>query len=448
MRPTDIALALLLALSALPAAANETPSVLTLDEVIAIALERNPDLEAAAARVVEAQARVGEAEAAFYPQIGTRLSYARTDNPSLAFGMILAQRQFSSNLNFNDPGPTQNVRPEILGAVPLFRGGQDYQRREAARHGASAAELERSAVRNALVDSAIASYYALVAAPEQVDATRASVLAVDAALGNARARVEAGTALKSDVLSLDVRLAAAREAQLRAQNAVELARSGLRTLLALAADAPVEITQVPVASPNEVPDTFEQALQLGAAQRPELKAAGEVVAMREHELQSERAAYLPRIDLLGTYGQDSENLKLSSSRDNWFFGAAAEFDVFSGFRTAERVRAAEQRLAQARAAERSTRLRFEQELRTAYLAVGEARERQTVSGTGVEAAEEALRLVQEQYQAGTVIVTRYLDAEVARADARSRAIAARYDTRRATAALRRAMGAWAEENPQ
>ena len=60
----------------------------------------------------------------------------------------------------------------------------------------------------------------------------------------------------------------------------------------------------------------------------------------------------------------------------------------------------------------------------------------------------ALRLVEAQYQAGAVTITRYLETEVARTDARSHAIAARYDARRAEAGLRKAVGLWAEGNPQ
>ena len=76
---------------------------------------------------------------------------------------------------------------------------------------------------------------------------------------------------------------------------------------------------------------------------------------------------------------------------------------------------------------------------------GEARQRDTVSQTGLAAADAALRLVEEQYRAGTVTVTRYLEAESARSTAQARAIATRYDVRRAEAALQKAIGAWADD---
>lgn len=437
----DLAVAAVLLALASTAAAQP----LTVEEAVGTALRENPDARAAAERIGEAEARLGEATSAFYPRVDGRIGFARTDNPAQAFAMILNQRKFNFDLNFNDPGPTQNVRPEILGAFPIFRGGQDYLRRQAAELGVEAAKLERLAVRNALTEAVISAFYALVAAPQLADAAGASVRAVDAALDHARTGFDAGTVLKSDVLSLETRLAAAREEQLRATNAVELARTGLRTLLGLPAGQTVEIAPTAGAIAPTLPATADEAVTRAAADRPELGAAASQVAMREREVKAERAAYLPTIDIVGGYANDSSNFQLTHQNDSWLVGATAEINVFSGFRTREKVRAAEAQLGQAREIERRTRLEVEREAQNAFLSYGEARERDAVSQAGVASAEAALRLVEDQYRAGTVTVTRYLEAEAARSQAQSRAIAARYDVRRAEAALQKAIGAWADD---
>lgn len=414
-----------------------------LEEVIALALQRNPDLAMAEHRVAEAEAQLGEALSAFSPQLSARLQYARTDNPALAFAMIVAQRRFRFDQNVNRPGPTQDVRPEVSALFPLFRGGQDYFRMRAAERGVEASEGQRAAVRNALVEAASAAYLALLTAPEHVTVATASVAAVDSALAAARHRVEVGAGLRSDVLSLQARLAQAQEAELRARNGVELARAALRSVLALPAEAPLEV-RPPVASFEVALDSLPQALERARNQRPELRAAQALVSARENELAAERAAYLPRVDLVGSYGQNATNLKWSSSRDNWFFGASAELDLFHGLRTAQRVRAAEERLAQARSQLENTRLAVELEVQQAFLAWQEARQREQVTRSALAASEEALRLVSEQYRQGAATVTRYLEAEAAHSEAQAREVTARYDARRASVSLRKAMGEWAE----
>ena len=63
-----------------------------------------------------------------------------------------------------------------------------------------------------------------------------------------------------------------------------------------------------------------------------------------------------------------------------------------------------------------------------------------MTSSSVKAAEEALRLVNEQRKAGVVTVTRYIEAEVARDKSYARNIAARFDALRAEAELNQAIG--------
>ncbi len=415
---------------------------LTLDRALTTAFGRNPNLRAAAERIGAAQARVGEAASAFYPNVALRSSYVRTDNPAQAFGMIVAQRRFSPALDVNDPGTTENYRSEVTGFLSLFRGWQDVNNVEAAKHGARAASLERAAIRNALGEAVVATWYAILGAREQVEVARASAAAVESELAEARKRFEAGALLKSDVLSLEVRLAAAREGQVRARNAVRGAVEGLRVLLAAAPGEALEIDPEPPPGETPVVASTEEALERAFANRPEILAAAELAEIRRRELEAQRGAWLPRVDAFGSWGQDHDTFEWDHDQDNWTLGVVAELDLFSGFRSTERARAAERRLAEARALQDQARLEIEGEVRTVLLSLEDARERVGVTEKSVAAAEEALRLVGEQYKAGTATVTRYLEAEAALADARSRAIAARYDVRRAQARLKKAIGYW------
>lgn len=433
--------------SAAPSAVRPAPSTLpatplTLEEAVALAWERNPDLRAAASRVAVAEAHVGEAASAFYPQIGARLSYARTDNPAQAFGMIVSQRRFSPAFDVNDPGAVQNWRPELVATISLFRGFRDASGVDVARKASEIAGFERAAIRNALAQAVTDTYYVHLAARQQIEVARASVAAVRSELVEARKRFEAGALLKSDVLSLEVRLAAAEDGEVRARIGTEHARTGLRVLLAAEADESVDLsTDLPPEGPS-LPQNRAAAAARAAESRPEFRAAARLVEMRKSELAGERGAWLPSADAFATYGQDAPDLGISGRQDNWAFGFSVELPLFSGFRTRARVEAAERRLDEARAMEDKVRLAVDQEIRTALLHREEAGERARVSEKAVAAAEEALRLVREQYQAGTATVTRYLEAEAALADARSRVITARTDARRSDAELRKAIGDW------
>lgn len=417
-------------------------SSLNLEQLINLAYERNPDLQAAQERIGLAQAQVSEAAAAFYPKLDGRLGYSYTNNPALAFSNIVAQRRYSPTMNINQPGFVENFRPELVSTMSLFRGGQDYYRKKAAELGVEAAEFEHSAMRNRLAASVTAAYYAAMAAPKQVEAARHSLEAVESELKHAAIQHQEGALLKSDVLSLEVRRTQAKETELRALNSVDLSRSSLRTLLGLETTDPLEIRDsMDIAKPDNqdnVMGLITQALN----QRPEMQAAAKQTDMREQELRAEMGGHLPKVNAYAAYGINDRTPSFNFNNDNLTMGVSAEVEIFGGGATSAKIAGAERKLAEAQAIRERTRLEIEDDVRKAQANLKEAQQRQEVAESALAAATEALRMVQEQYRAGTVTVTRYLESESDRTQSEIRTITARYDTHIAKASLQQALGAW------
>lgn len=417
---------------------------LNLEQTLEQAFERNPDLTAAAERIGQAEAKVAEAAAAFYPKLTGRVGYGYSDDPTQAFSAIVSQRRFSNRdfQNINQPGYVENFRPEVVGAWSLFRGGSDYFRKKAAELGVEAAELERSARRNSLAASVTSAYYAVLAAPKQLEVARRSIEAVDSALRHAQAQYREGALLKSDVLSLEVRRAQAGEAEVRALNGVELTRSGLKTLLGLGAADPLAVREggdtAPVPATAGVADLITQAL----AQRPEMQAAAQQVEICQKELLAEQGGHLPRVNAYAAYGMNTRTPDFNTNRDNVTLGLNAEVDLFAGGATAARVSGAGRKVAEAQAIQQRTRLEIEDEVQQTHANLKEAQQRLIMAEIADRAAEEAMRLVYQQYKGGSANVTRYLDAEADRAQAQARAVMARYDAQVAQANLQKALGFW------
>jgi len=408
-KPLVAALLILLMLPGLGRGADHL-AALTLNQAIDHALTNNPDMAIAEERIGQAQAQLGVALSAFYPTVTARVSHESSNNPARVFAMIVAQRDFQNSdfANINQPGFRDNFRPEITGKISLFRGGQDYYRQEAAKLGMDAAELEQTALRNALVEAVTGTYYANLAAREADKVAQDSIAAIRSELDQTRKRYQAGTALKSDVLSLEVQLSEAEATAIATANNIEVTHTGLGILLGLPATsgfsiAPASSLAKPV-SGRPINDLIQQAL----AVRPELQASAKQVAIREQEVKAEEAAYLPRADAFVSYGQDSQEPGFSAARDNFTAGVSVEMDLFNGFNTKNKVNAAKHKLAEARQNEQKARLSVEQEVKVASLNMKEALARLQVSEAAVAAADEALRLVGEQRRAETVTVTRYL----------------------------------------
>ena len=440
-----VVIAVMLACQISHSAEPETTVKFTLEEAIYTALESNPDLQIMRERISQAQAQVGETLANFYPQIKSRLSYEHTDNPSRAFGMIISQRRLDFNgTNFNHPGGVDNYRPELMATYSLFNGGQDYQNSKAAELGVSVASLQESAVRNQLIELVTSAFYGILAAEEAHNIAMRSITAVDSELKQTRLRYAAGTALKSDVLTLEVQLAEARDNEIHAASAIAIAESGFKTLLGISSDQPVGIVETPEQKIPELTPAYPELIDKALAQRPEIKAVNEQIAIAEHKLQAAKGGHLPKADAYVTYGSDSKNLAYSTSRDNVTAGITVSMDIFSGFASSERIKKAEREVNIAKLAAQQTRLAIEDELKSAYLKLKDALDRMQVTAASVTAAKEALRLVNLQRAAGIETVTRYIEAEVAHDKAQSRHVAARYDALRAEAELKKALGAWSK----
>jgi len=164
-KPLLISALLLFSSANLSATENNT---YTLQQAIDHALLNNPNLQIMQDRIAQAEANLGIALSSFYPNIKTSLSYTHSNNPSQAFGMIIAQRRlnFTPTTDFNNPGGTDNYRPEVSARLSLFRGGQDYFQSKAAQLGVEAATLEKSATQNQLIQTVSSTFYAYLASVE------------------------------------------------------------------------------------------------------------------------------------------------------------------------------------------------------------------------------------------------------------------------------------------
>ena len=414
---------------------------LTLLKVIRISLKNNPDMELATARIQQSEAMLDEAISAFWPVIGVYGEYLQGNAPSAYLFKTIDQRKLPQGTDFNNPGWFENYEVGVQGRWNLFNGGRDYLRKRMAETGLAMSRLDRETVQNGLVNSVIHAYYSILAAEKYVNISLDSVKTVQKELDMVRLRYEAGGALKSDVLSLKVALAQSREGLIRARNNHSLSVSSLANLLGFDPDTAITLAgreQVPIT----VPDLYEKALVMAMANRPELRKSRLQVVRSRMDLDVARSEYLPKLDAQMRTYFDDPSFDFDWDRKNWTAGVILNWDVFTGFRRQSHVDRARAVLKEMLTRDRKSTLAVQLQLKGAYLKYAEAKARWDVSRASVAHSEESLRLVQKQYQGGTVTITRYLEAELARNRSRLRAATAFYDREKTAAAIGCAMGLW------
>jgi outer membrane protein len=413
-------------------------TAITLNECIEAALTMNPGLEAASYRIKVSRSAHLQARSAWYPLISVSGSHTQTNNPSQAFMMELNRKTLDmTDPGFDpaDPGHTYNTRFSIGMQYLLYDGGSSRLHEEMAEQGIDLSRYRHAAAKNELVYEVTRGYYNTLKAGEFVSVFRETAASIEKSLQLAKKRFAEGTALKTDVLNLEVQLAQAQEDLISAENGFLMAIAALNT--SIGADIVSADTLVPPADEKEAfhaPVLAEKTVD----QRPELQAAALIVKLKKTGLKRSRRAYHPSIKAFGSIDMDG---RVSDSfEDSYIAGVIATWNVFDGYARSGAVSESRALRNEAVAHLKQTRKQLELDLTDAKLRISNAVKRLDVTRKALDNSEELLQMTRTQYENGAVEITALLNAHSALTASTVRNKAAHYDYLDSLANMNRATG--------
>ncbi len=420
---------------AINAQAEVAPRVLTLDEALAIALRRNPDVAEAQSRLEEAEARLQAVRAGRRPTLRGRGTVDHWTED---------QRLFPATRNA-EAGTfgAQVLGAELAARLPLYTGGRLSGETDSADWNRRAATDQLIRVRETLVFQVTALFYDLLAQDEVLRSLEAAVGSMDEQQRSIQALVEAEKAARVDLLRAHVRRAELYERQVRERTHRTVQQRAWAALLGLEdAAAPEAQGLLPTHAITGCPDAAvctHQAL----AQRADYRAAQAAVSGAEASVRSARAGYRPTLSAQASFGARWMPDPSESSEDHATvgrIGLVAEIPLFDGHLTGAKVaeQAARQRGTQERLRKLELLIRFEVE--TALAEIAAARERVQTSRQAVAQAEETFRIMREKYDLGKGTLSDVLDAQTALVSAQTRQTRALADLAVADARRQLAVG--------
>jgi outer membrane protein TolC len=290
-------------------------------------------------------------------------------------------------------------------------------------------------------------FYTVLFAKQRIVVQEENVNLLTQQLKDARSRFDAGATSNFDVLRAEVALANGQPPLIQARNDFRVAVEQLRQLVGYVAAKGSDTTKIPeLVGSLDVgkPVTFEiaEALAAARANRPELQQLAKLQEAGEQNVKTNRAAYQPEVDLVGSYNvvRNPFNDQWNTRLEGWVAGVQTSWNIFDGRATAGRVVQAKSQLEQAKLSLASTSLAIEVQVRQAESSLNEAWELVQASSKTVEQAQEALRLANVRYAAGTATQLDVLTSQVALTDARLNQLQAYYGYNVALAAMRQAIG--------
>ncbi|MBF0451640.1 MAG: TolC family protein [Candidatus Magnetomorum sp.] len=421
-------------------------SPLSITTALQLALKNNPDTRMALARIEQARADIRSARSAFFPTIDFYTEFVSGETPSGYLFKTIDQRKLPPNTNFNNPGWFENYETGVNVNYTIFSGGRHFLSQKMAQKSEHASHLDKTAIENQLMASVVNAYYDALAAEDYIHIARESVASVEEQLRMMQVRFEAGGALQSDVLSLQVRLAQVKEAVVRSTNQQKISIAVLSNLIALTPDHTIILKKTETQW-IDVPENDSDGFQFSIENRPEIHKVHTQISQSRLGVDAAMTGYLPQVNLFTRHYYDAWDMGYHSKRRNWSAGAMLNWNLFNGMQTQAQVDKASARLQELTEAYRKIIMDIRLDVKNAYLNLDAANARLIVAKSSVESAQESFQQVKKQYEGGSANITRYLEAELDRNRARISATAAYYDREKGYSNIARAIGLWSKWEP-
>jgi outer membrane protein TolC len=420
----------LLASPGLAAAApsQPLPEQIDLSTAIGLALDRSFSIRQARERIRQQEGVLISVKASAIPNVSAAGSYQFNDE------------EISTGAPPSDRGWNLSLTASQL----LFAGGGVRSAIRSADLAREAALLDlQGAINSALLNVRVA-FFGVLLARDKIIVQEENLRLLEQQFKTTSDRFEAGTVSGFERLRAEVAVANARAPLITARNNLRLAIESLRQALGLTTDRE-DASKVPeiVGTLDYVPQTFDlaAAFESARANRPELQRLAKLAEASRESITTERSNYYPNLALVGGWQlRKGPSDRFRDSRDGLFVGLQSDWNIFDGRATAGRVMQARSIAEQTRLTLEETELAADVEVRRAYSSWQEASELVEASRRVVGQAEEAVRLANARYSAGTSTQLDVLQAQVELTTARSNQVQAYYNYNVATASVRYAMG--------
>lgn len=369
---------------------------LTLEQALAIAVDKNRDIAKAGEYARYVNGRYVEERSAALPQLGLAASVAaRRDDgqPSFAGG---GSNQYDNYLG-------------VSLSQPLYTWGKIGAAIRAAEIGMSTAKEQLRLAQQAVRRDVTVAFYDVLLARELLKLSTENMKQKQRHSEEALKKFEAGVATDYDVLAAAVALENARPAIIKGENLLRLARERLRFLLAEEDELDAAGTLEPLLTK---PPVYDAVLSSAFARRPEVVDLGYRIGVYAELVTIAAADDKPRLDLKG--GAGWHQLDMLGNRNDgpsWNIGVYLSFPFFDGMKTSGRVIQARSDLASKEIEKLKLLDNIRLEARTSLSNLQEAAETLTaVSGT-VRQAERLLQMAEKGYEYGVKISLEVDDAQ-------------------------------------
>lgn len=418
--------------------AQEQKEVLTLEESIAIAIERSPLFHSAQEELKRTDSLQKEARSDFFPKLKTGYNFTQLNKPPYVHVSGLA------------PIPAQNVTVGTLHTYvwnvsveqPLFTGWSITTNHQLAKLGFDIAKVQEIQAKLDLIRNVKIEYFSLLKAEKILSVAIQTEKQVGEHYKVAEAFFEVGIIPKNDLLQSQVQWAQAKQNLIQGENGVNIAKSTFNTTLRREINEPVEVVDILTYTPSieVLDDCFHKAY----LNRPELKEMALKVEEASKKITLAKSPFYPTLSLQLNYSKQGDTPDVHGSifqpQESWNVFTSLDWTLWDWGKTYYSVNASKIALIQAEDAQIQVRDAVTLEVKDAFLKLQESEKNIKVTVTAINSAEENFRLNEDRYKEQVATTTDVMDAQTLLTQAQINYYNALSEYNIARAQLERAMG--------
>jgi outer membrane protein len=386
---------------------------LTLKEAIDLALLNSKQLKLADAKVQEAQARVAQAKDKAWPEVKASATYLRINTPNVTMqnsGESNGGGQGSAGLgaifsNLHDIGLAQLTVSE-----PIFAGFRIHNTKLMEHYLAEATKYDATTAKSEVTvntSRALFQFYQLLETRKLIDQNLKQAEQRVAEFKN----LESQSLLpRNDRLKAELQVNNIQLTRTEVENNLQLSQYNLGLLLGLPDGTTIDLDTAGMFV-NNVLGTWETYLQSGLENRSELKASVMRIESGKSATKIAKAIRYPTLGLSAGYvNAYIPNVLTVTNALNG--GLALQYNLTGAIHGRHLMQEAKARQLQAEIAAQASEDNVKLEIKQKMLNYQKAQEKIALSQRAIEQAGENFNITKNKYDAGLVIMSDYLDADV------------------------------------
>ncbi|MBP8975184.1 MAG: TolC family protein [Bacteroidetes bacterium] len=431
-------LALLLIATSVVSAQQKTPTVITMEQAINLALDKNTDLKIASMEVKKSEKKLWEAYSGLFPQITATGQYQRYIElpvlflpPGSPFGTVL-------KIGYDN----SYVASASL-SMPIFSWTL-YKGIGVASDAVTISKQSYSSTKNKVITDVKKAFLAAILTRETKDVMVQSLKNAEDNLENVKRLKEGGTLSDYDVLRAEVQVENLRPVVLQMENNYKLSLEALKVTIGLDASEEIEVAgEIDFEGPYQVPSE-EAVINELMKNNPQLAILHTQVQLTNKNIALERSAYLPTLVGIGSYQYQAQANDFKFNDYKWvstsLVGVQLQIPIFKGGKTNARVSQAQIGYNQALEQERNATEALKTQALSIVYKIEQAVKRIEGQEKTVQQAEQGYEIAKRRFTNGLATQLEVNDAELALRQARLNKVQAIYDLKVAESELETVLG--------